>query len=498
MILHARIVRDLREVMKKFAILFFFLHLAAAAALAAPRNSSFERIVPRPEGSGVFFRPILCVGEDYPSERSSEARIRSDMALLRQLKIQHLRCGFSWYEIEPERGQFKWAHWDLLARVADESGITLLPYVCYTPDWAARSLDNVIAQPPRDLSDYGRFMGRIAERYRGRIHTWELWNEPDLDQWEGTPEEFYQMIREAAAQVRRANPQAKIVLGGMARGPGDFFRELVRAGPLEQFIDIFAFHDYMESWMPERLEETLPRWPEAMAELIDQRRSGAPLWLNEYGYPDYRHDANHASEWVQRPDIFYDYEHTAEHQATMLMRTHLLALASGRVSLIAWYRLRDYEDLRDVGGVDAINLHLGLVDAQGRPKPSFRALYFFNELFDAPVRCADRAIKVQAPSDSQAIVHAFEREDGGMIIAGWLRSSRYEEVKDHSGMAVDRRRESVCVELPRLGLGPGRRLAFDAQGRPVAAAGIYDPEKDALSLTLEGPGIQIIAVPPAD
>jgi hypothetical protein len=106
-----------------------------------------------------------------------------------------------------------------------------------------------------------------------------------------------------------------------------------------------------------------------MADLIQQSATGKPLWLNEFGYPDFRHAPNRATMWSEKQDVYLAHEHTPNYQAVQLFKVQLLALASGRVSLVTWYRLHDYAAIADIGGQDAVNQHLGLLDAQGKSKP---------------------------------------------------------------------------------------------------------------------------------
>ncbi|MDP5033635.1 MAG: cellulase family glycosylhydrolase, partial [Solirubrobacteraceae bacterium] len=53
------------------------------------------------------------------------------------------------------------------------------------PTWANGSSDARVA--PQDPNQYASFIGRLAERYKGRVQSWEIWNEPDeAEFWHGT------------------------------------------------------------------------------------------------------------------------------------------------------------------------------------------------------------------------------------------------------------------------------------------------------------------------
>jgi len=285
-------------------------------------------------------------------------------------------------------------------------------------------------------------MEAIAARYRGRILSWELWNEPDLqDYWTGSAEEFAAMVKLAAAAVRRGDPKAVIVLGGVSLGPTEFFRSLMRLG-VADFVDVIAMHAYPESWHEQRLEEIFEDWVPQIYQLIQQSGSGVDLWLNEAGYPDYRFSPAFASQ--NHTHANYAYEHTRIYQATFLFKVFALALGSQKISLAGWYRIDDFSRAEKRLSNDQVHFHLGLLDARHEPKPDLAALRFFNQLFRAPTR----SIEVPLKPGSQAVVEEMENAAGEVTVVGWLRSSEYGEIRDHSGMLHDRRREILSVPLP--------------------------------------------------
>jgi xylan 1,4-beta-xylosidase len=81
--------------------------------------------------------------------------------------------------------------------------------------------------PPRDYKIWGvlvrKFTEHLVERYgRRQVSTWyfEVWNEPDIIYWHGTPQEYFKLYDYAVAGVRAALPDAKV--GGPATtGPGN-------------------------------------------------------------------------------------------------------------------------------------------------------------------------------------------------------------------------------------------------------------------------------------
>jgi xylan 1,4-beta-xylosidase len=94
--------------------------------------------------------------------------------------------------------------------------------------------------PPKDYKMWGdlvrNYTAHLVERYgRQQVGTWyfEVWNEPDISYWHGTPQEYFKLYDFAVAGVRAALPGAKV--GGPATtGPSG-----AKAGA---FLESFLFH----------------------------------------------------------------------------------------------------------------------------------------------------------------------------------------------------------------------------------------------------------------
>jgi xylan 1,4-beta-xylosidase len=71
--------------------------------------------------------------------------------------------------------------------------------------------------PPKDYAKWSelvfRFAQHLHERYGDdevKSWLWEVWNEPDIDYWHGTPEEYFKLYDFSVESVLRALPQAHI------------------------------------------------------------------------------------------------------------------------------------------------------------------------------------------------------------------------------------------------------------------------------------------------
>jgi len=108
--------------------------------------------------------------------------------------------------------------------------------------------------PPKDFNKWGelirKWMEHIAEKYGAEAaSTWyfEVWNEPDISYWHGTPEEYDRLYDVTAAAVKKILPRARI--GGPAStGPagqraGEFLRQfLAHCEQTRAPLDFITFH----------------------------------------------------------------------------------------------------------------------------------------------------------------------------------------------------------------------------------------------------------------
>jgi xylan 1,4-beta-xylosidase len=91
--------------------------------------------------------------------------------------------------------------------------------------------------PPKDEAKWSKLVTAYAEhlhqRYGGQTSTWlwEVWNEPDIGYWHGTPAEYDRLYDLTAAAIRQVLPQARIG-GPEATGVSDHSEPFLR-----QFLD---------------------------------------------------------------------------------------------------------------------------------------------------------------------------------------------------------------------------------------------------------------------
>ncbi len=147
--------------------------------------------------------------------------IEQALSDMKQAGITWVRQPFPWANIEPERGDHHWAMWDAVVSACARHGLALVAVLHTSPAWARRSAerDNRFA-PPEHLADFGRFAEQLASRYGESLKYYQIWDEPNIQPHWGNglvdPTQYMRLLREGSIQIRDADPDAVIVLGGLA------------------------------------------------------------------------------------------------------------------------------------------------------------------------------------------------------------------------------------------------------------------------------------------
>ncbi len=145
---------------------------------------------------------------------------------VRMMMFTHVKQTFAWHDLEPARGEWRFAPADSLLAQVEARGLSLVARLGDTPQWARAPLPDGVAEddvhdtPPADLDDWAAYCGTIAQRYSGRIRAYQVWNEPNLSrEWGGrTPDaaSYVALLRVCAEAIRAADPSAIIISAGLA------------------------------------------------------------------------------------------------------------------------------------------------------------------------------------------------------------------------------------------------------------------------------------------
>ncbi|GIH96072.1 carbohydrate binding domain-containing protein [Planobispora siamensis] len=157
--------------------------------------------------------------------------------------------GVRWRDLEPRRGKWDFKMMDYFVKSATDNRVSVLYTLGMPPSWAASNQKEGAYGPgsaamPEKIDDWRRYVRTVAERYRGRIQMYEMWNEPDYAKfWNGTPAQLAELTRVAAEEIGRADPAAKIVSPGITTNGLNWLDQYLAAGAGEH-LDVVGSHIY--------------------------------------------------------------------------------------------------------------------------------------------------------------------------------------------------------------------------------------------------------------
>lgn len=249
---------------------------------------------------------------------------------------------------------------DPIVEQATAAGISSYCIFMGTPPWMAGRSTEGMARPrgvmPRPDA-WSAVVEAAVRRYAARgIHTWEVWNEPNLESFwspKPDPEEYSQVLAASYAAIKKADPQATVLgcslagpHGARHRPPYEFVEEVLKRGG-GKVMDAISIHPYRQPRAPEDSEYLDDL--RAISDLTAKYGRRLPIWITEVGW---NNGVGGSSErW----------------SAKMIVRSYLLAIAAG-VKNVTWY------DYRDDGTDPSYNEHhFGILRHDLTPKPAYFA-----------------------------------------------------------------------------------------------------------------------------
>lgn len=305
-----------------------------------------------------------------------EAYVNADVAT--SAGVGWTRVLFWWHQVQPQ-GINDWNPFyfeDGVLNTELDRGRELVGLLGGTAPWASdtgsvRAVPNGLYLPydhPDNL--WGQFVYRIVQRYKGQIDRWIIWNEPDVWEdahpgktWDGTIEDYVQLLKIAHQAANAANGNAKIHLTAttywwdVEHGRDLYFGKLldaIKADPDAAangyFFDVASLHLYFK---PEQVYDVTALYRRMLS---DHGMGNKPLWINETNAPP-SEDPLHPAPGLRFPV-------TLEEQSHFIVQAWAMGLAAGaeRISL---YKLRDEQNL--LPGVEPY----GMVRKDNSLRPAF-------------------------------------------------------------------------------------------------------------------------------
>lgn len=262
-----------------------------AAVASVPRTVTVEvslvsAIVELPSTIGI---------SDSNLYNLSATDLERQLTLLRDAGVTDLRVGVPWIYVQPTAQTYDWSKMDALVDTANEMGFSITASITGNTVWSGGA---PLAGAPNPEA-YAAFAGATAERYKGKISAYEVWNEPNgvIFYAPVSPESYTTVLQAAYAAIKAADEDAKVIGGvlgatrtvpGVTMAPEEFLARMYDAGA-QGYFDALSYHPYHYTTPFSQgldIADSPMQQVLALRALMEANGDGdLKIWATEYGTP---------------------------------------------------------------------------------------------------------------------------------------------------------------------------------------------------------------------
>jgi polysaccharide biosynthesis protein PslG len=261
---------------------------------------------PQP-GSFAYGYNAILYGQGSPWQDRRRA-----LRLSKESGVYWIRQQVRWMDLHDQSGAIYWGELDNIVDDAAAEGVNLLISVVAAPGWATSDGRN--GMPSREhFDDFSYFMGAIAQRYKGKVQAYEIWNEQNLAHENGgrvaSAAHYMDMLVGASQAIKASDPNALVVSGApsstetnhpaVAISDITFLRQMFGDSRFRGAVDIVGAHpggaanppDTMwpdnpsnaSGWTTSR-EFYFRRVEDVRQAMLDYGLGDMKVWVTEFGW----------------------------------------------------------------------------------------------------------------------------------------------------------------------------------------------------------------------
>ncbi len=237
------------------------------------------------------------------------------LRLAREGGFGWIRQQIHWADQEGPPGVYQWGEeLDAIVAATEAAGLKLMLSIVRSPTFYGRFGRDGL---PEDPAPFGRFVAALVQRYRGRIHAVQIWNEQNLAHENGgyvstdDAGRYVELVKVAYAAIKAVDPAVFVVTGapastavnspGLAISDVRYYAAMLgyQNGVLRTVTDAIGVHPGGSANPPETLWPTAPSsaqgWTDhptfyfrniehIRALLEDYQFETMPVWITEFGW----------------------------------------------------------------------------------------------------------------------------------------------------------------------------------------------------------------------
>jgi len=110
-----------------------------------------------------------------------------------------------------------WIKYDNIVDLTEQYGLELIVRLSAPPEWAHPG--QIATAPPDNFQDFVDYAAAVATHYQGRIHYWQVWNEPNLfPEWGNqtvNAEAYAALLCQTYHKLKEIDPENVVITGAL-------------------------------------------------------------------------------------------------------------------------------------------------------------------------------------------------------------------------------------------------------------------------------------------
>jgi hypothetical protein len=172
--------------------------------------------------------------------------------------------------------------------LATRHNVEILLTLGLTPEWAsARPSESSAykagnAAEPKNMVDWEVYVHTVSTRYKGKIHSYEIWNEPNMNvMFSGGPEMMAKLARSAYQVLKSVDPSVLVISPSPTAVMGVSWLGKYLGSDGCSASDVIGYHFYVTPSQPEAM---IPLIGKVKKILQQHHCTGKPIWNTESGW----------------------------------------------------------------------------------------------------------------------------------------------------------------------------------------------------------------------
>jgi hypothetical protein len=325
-----------------------------------------------------------------------------------RVRVGWVKQQLKWGAFSAAPDQMDWSGFDRVVEAANAHGLRVMLSIVTAPNWSRPSVqgvvdaEHVLDGPPDDLNAYARFVGQVVDRYKGKVHAIEVWNEQNIDaEWKTnpqavSPERYVEMLKLAYETIKGKDPNVLVISGALsptgffgggcdARGCDDqpYLKRMTELGFL-QYADCVGVHVNGYNLPPDKrhdegyndptatfrgpFDNPHPSWSfrSTLEDYYAITGRQKPLCVTEFGWASYEGLSTTALASYE-----FGLDNTAQEQAEWDVQAFRLMREWGYVKIAFLFNL---DFAQKSGGASDRTAPWSITDLDGAPRPALDAV----------------------------------------------------------------------------------------------------------------------------